>query len=263
MTAARDLAPERDPTAALWQRYRATGDPQARRQLLDSHLGLVHHAAREIARGGARALELDELVSAGTVGLVQALEGFDSGRGQAFSSYAMPRIRGAILDELRAQDWRSRGGRTRTRALDRAQAQLEQRLGRRPEPQDVADSLGLDLDTYWRWNAERGSGPPVRLRLVEARDDADDAGGADQIADPDAPAPDEAIAHGQTLSALRLAFMALSAKDRLVLSLSFEEELSLREIAQMLHVTESRVSQIRTRALRRLRETLHLEEEAA
>jgi RNA polymerase sigma factor for flagellar operon FliA len=208
-------------------------------------------------------MELDELVSAGTVGLVQALEGFDPDRGQAFSSYAMPRIRGAILDELRSQDWRSRGGRTRTRALDRAQAQLEQRLGRRPEPQDVANALGVDLETYWRWNAERGCGPPARLRLVETHDDNDDPGVTDQVPDPAAAAPDEAIAREQTLNAMRRAFVGLPPKDRLVLALSFEEELSLREIAQMLHVTESRVSQIRTRALRRLRETLHHEEEAA
>jgi RNA polymerase sigma factor FliA len=263
MTTPRDVVPERDPTVALWQRYRDHGDPTARAQLLDRHLGLVHHAAREVARHGARTLELDDLVSAGTVGLVQALEGFDPGRGQAFSSYAMPRIRGAILDELRAQDWRSRGGRTRTRALDRAQAQLEQRLGRRPEAKDVADALGVDLETYWRWNAERGNGPPARLQLVDSRGDAGGPGIAEQVADPAAEAPDEAMAREQALRAMRRAFVELPSKDRLVLAFSFEEGLSLREIAQMLHVTESRVSQIRTRALRRLRETLHLEEEAA
>lgn len=263
MNAQRKTALERDAAQVMWERYRSSGDPAARALLLDSHLGLVHHAAREIARRGARAIEVEELVSAGTVGLVQALEGFDPGRGQAFSSYAMPRIRGAMLDEMRAQDWRSRGGRTRTRALDRARAQLEQRLGRRPEPKEIAEVLGLDLDTYWRWNDERGNGPPVRLELVVSPGENDGAGLAETLADPAAVSPDDSLAHDQSALAMRQAFLELSEKDRLVLAFSFEEGLTLREIAQMLHVTESRVSQIRTRALSRLRETLHREEEAA
>ena len=260
MNTARRIDPGSDPSERLWERYRLTGDPAARSLLLDGYLGLVHHAAREVTRRGARAIELDELVSAGTVGLVQALEGFDPTRGQAFSSFAMPRIRGAIIDELRAQDWRSRGGRTRTRAVDRAHAQLEQRLGRRPDPQEVADALGIDLETYWRWNAERTMGPPVSLRLVEPGDD-EHGRGAGQIADPAAEPPDAAITRGQTTDALRAAFVALPEKDRLVLSFSFEEGLTLRDIAQLLHVTESRVSQIRTRALKRLRETLDRSED--
>jgi len=262
MTTPRRISVEPDPARAQWERYQATGDSVARAWLLDRNLGLVHHAAREAVRRGSRTIELDELVSAGTVGLVQALEGFDPGRGQAFSSYAMPRIRGAILDELRAQDWRSRGGRTRTRALDRAQAKLEQQLGRRPDPQDVADATGVDLATYWRWNAERGNRPPVRLE--PAAGDAETAGIADSVADPAATSPEEALDRDQSLSAMRQAYRNLSEKDRLVLAFSYEEGMSLREIAQMLHVTESRVSQIRTRALARLREALlHDEEEAA
>ena len=261
MNTARKLEPNGDATAALWQRYRATGDPRARTLLLEGNLGLVHHAAREAARRGTRTIELDELVSAGTVGLVQALEGFDPGRGQAFSSYAMPRIRGAMLDELRAQDWRTRGGRSRVRALDRAQAQLEQQLGRRPDPQQVAEALNIDLETYWRWNAERGNGPPVPLTLAGPGAEADATGIAERIADPDAEAPDDAMVRGQSLEVMRRTFLGLPEKDRLVLAFSFEEELSLREIAQLLHVTESRVSQIRTRALKRLREAMILEEE--
>ena len=92
-------------TDALWQRYRSTGDPEARSQLLDRYLGLVHHVARQIAARVADVVEVDDLVSAGTLGLVQALECFDLSRGLAFSTYAMRRIRGSILDELRSRDW--------------------------------------------------------------------------------------------------------------------------------------------------------------
>lgn len=261
MNAQRRPAAERDPTALLWERYRATGDPEARAQLLDGYLGLVHHAAHESVRRGARTIEVGELVSAGTVGLVQALEGYDPDRGQAFSSYAMPRIRGAILDELRAQDWRSRGGRSRIRALDRAQARLEQQLGRRPDPEQVAEALGVDLDTYWRWHAERSAGPPMALRLVESAGDSDEPGLADPVAAPTMEAPDESLARDQAWQAMLVAFQELTEKDRLVLALSFVEGLALKEIAQFLHVTESRVSQIRTRAIQRLRQAMIEEEE--
>ena len=91
-------------TDALWQRYRSRRDPDARRELLDCYLGLVHHCAREIANRVGTAVEFDDLLGAGTLGLVQALEGFDLSRGLAFSTYAMRRIRGAILDELRGRD---------------------------------------------------------------------------------------------------------------------------------------------------------------
>ncbi len=261
MNLARRLDPHDDPTAVLWQRYRGASDSRARTQLLDGYLGLVHHAAREVARRGARTVELDELISAGTVGLVQALEGFDPNRGQAFSSYAMPRIRGAILDELRSLDWRSRGGRSRVRTLERAQAQLEQQLGRRAEAHEIAAALNVDLETYWKWNAERDSSPPVTLSLVESNDDTGVAGIAERIADTSAELPEDAMVRSQSLATLREVFLSLPEKDRLVLAFSFEEELSLREIAQMLHVTESRVSQIRTRALKRLRENFVLKEE--
>jgi RNA polymerase sigma factor for flagellar operon FliA len=254
------LEPEREPTAALWVHYRATGDPRARTRLLDGYLGLVHHAAREQTRRGTRGIEVDELVSAGTVGLVQALEGYDPERGQAFSSYAMPRIRGAIQDELRSQDWRSRGGRSRTRALERAQSRLEQHLGRRPSPEDVAGALGIDLATYWRWDAERHRGPSGTGR-AEPSWGGDDTEVAEHVVAPAAELPEESLAREQALRALRAAFLALPDKDRLVLAFSFEEGLSLREIAQVLHLSESRVSQIRTRGLARLRDGLNREED--
>jgi RNA polymerase sigma factor (sigma-70 family) len=138
-------------TDALWQRYRGTGDPAARTQLLDRYLGLVHHVARQVAARVSDVVEVDDLVSAGTLGLVQALESFDLSRGLAFSTFAMRRIRGSILDELRSRDWVPRSVRAKGRQLATAVAQLESKLGRSPEPQEVAGVLSLDLETYWRW----------------------------------------------------------------------------------------------------------------
>src|SRR6185312_1853025 len=125
------------PTDALWQRYRGTGDPAARAQLLDRYVGLVYHAAREI---GARTpmVEIDDLVSAGALGLVRALESFDLSRGLAFSTYAVRRIRGAILDDLRGRDWTPRSVRVKRRRIDAVAAELEGHLGRAPSPAELA-----------------------------------------------------------------------------------------------------------------------------
>jgi RNA polymerase sigma factor for flagellar operon FliA len=237
----------------LWRRYRDGGDPEARTLLLDRYIGLVHHSAREAARRGARDAELDELVSAGTVGLVQALEAFDPARGLAFSTYAVPRIRGAILDELRSRDWMPRSIRTRRRLLARARAELQQRLGHRPDDEQVAEALGIDLATYWRWLGETDSRVMLALHLSATPSEAG-VDLADAIADPDTPDPGAALVRKESLAALRAGFAALPAKERLVLALYYYEELNQKQIGEVLHVSESRVSQIRSRALHRLRD---------
>src|ERR1700687_2328280 len=122
-------------TDALWRRWRDQGDTEARRELLGRYLGLVHHAAREVAPRVRDAVSLDELVSAGSLGLMQAMQGFDIDRGLAFSTFAMRRIRGAILDELRARDPLSRADRAHVRRLDHAVAELEQKGGCAPRTQ--------------------------------------------------------------------------------------------------------------------------------
>src|SRR5439155_26074594 len=133
---------------------------EARAQLLERYLGLVHHVAREV---GARtpAVELGELVSAGTIGLVRALEGFDLSRGLAFSTYAVRRIRGAILDDLRSRDWTPRSVRVKSRRMAAATATLGAKLGRTAEPREIAAALGIDLGTYWDWRASVDGGVMV------------------------------------------------------------------------------------------------------
>jgi RNA polymerase sigma factor for flagellar operon FliA len=251
----------RGPGAAAWEHYRATGDPESRAELLDLYIGLVHHCAREILKRGSHDLEFDELISAGTLGLVQAIEGFDPARGLAFSTYAVPRIRGSMLDELRSRDWMPRSVRARRRAISRASARLQQRLGRSPDAREVAEALGVDLPTYWRWVGETDA------RIMLALHHAADSGNGETsrldevIPDLESREPHEALTKAETLSELRDAFASLSEKDRLVLSLYYYEELSLRQIGELLNITESRVSQIRTRALKRLREQVRTVEE--
>jgi RNA polymerase sigma factor for flagellar operon FliA len=242
-------------TDALWQRYRATGDPAARTQLLDRYLGLVHHVAREI---GARTpmVEIDDLVSAGALGLVRALESFDLSRGLAFSTYAVRRIRGAILDDLRSRDWTPRSVRVKNRRITAATAALEAKLGRAPEPREVAAVLGIELETYWDWRASVDGGVLVSFDTVSSNGQRHTLSLEETLNDPDAPLPGQELTQLEQVAGLRGAIGRLPDKERTVLALYYYEELNLRQIAEILHVTESRISQIRTQALRRLRDML-------
>lgn len=235
-------------TDALWQRWRRDGDLEARRELLGRYIGLVHHAAREVAPRVRDAVSLDELVSAGSLGLLQAMEGFDLERGLAFSTFAMRRIRGAILDELRARDPLSRSDRAQVRRMDAAIMELEQQLGRAPDTAEVARHLGVDDATVARLRQRTAAvaqvsidgEPGARALADRLGDDADEALFA-------------ALAAGERAAALREALEQLPARERLVLARSFFEEVPMRAIAEELGVTESRVCQLRAQALGRLR----------
>jgi RNA polymerase sigma factor for flagellar operon FliA len=242
-----------DPTDALWERYRATGDPDARSRLLDRYLGLVYHVARELAMRTPLA-EVDDLVSAGTLGLVRALDRFDRSRGLAFSTYAVRRIRGAILDDLRSRDWIPRSVRTKARRIADAVNVLERELGRAPAPRDVVGALGIDLETYWNWRGSTEGG--VMVSFGASRAEPGHAPLEETIEDTRAPLPGQELAHEEERAGLRDAIGALPEKERIVLSLYYYEGMNLRQIAEVLHVSESRISQLRSAALRRLRQRL-------
>jgi RNA polymerase sigma factor for flagellar operon FliA len=258
-------APEsREITDRLWAEYVRDHDPAVRSRLLDQYLGLVHFAAREIARQLPPTLELDDLVSAGTVGLVQALEGFDPARGFAFSTFALPRIRGAIKDLIRSWDWRPRSVREHGQELRRAEEDLRVQLGHEPSPEEVAAHLGVDLDTYWRMAA--GAREPILVPLDPAGAGSGDAEAlplSELLADSSDEGAQAGLEEDERMSGLAAAFGSLPERDRLILTLSYYERLTLQDIGSVLHITESRVSQLRTRALRRLMERIEPEEMAA
>jgi RNA polymerase sigma factor FliA len=239
----------------LWQRYRDTADPGARRELLELYIGLVHHVAREMSRR-TKAVELDDLVSAGTFGLIRALDSFDLSRGLAFSTYAVRRIRGAILDDLRSQDWAPRAVRVKARRLQVATTALEFRLNRAPRPEEIAAQLDIDVSTYWRWRDDTAT----RTVMSYEGEPAGHAVGAplqEVIPDSDATSAPEELGRQEEVKMLREAIGRLPEKERTVMALYYYEELNQRQIAEVLHVTESRVSQIRTQALKRLRARLN------
>ncbi len=240
---------------SLWDAFKQ-GDEPARTRLLQDHLGLVHHVARQMSRTLAVRADFDELVSAGTLGLMTALDGFDPSRGLAFSTFAAPRIRGAILDELRKQDHVPRSIRRKTREIAAARETLMRVLGRIPDNDELCEHLGVDQETLWRWQAdvegahhipldrapgERESHAPAPIEILTTSEDSE---------------IEESINHEQEVHHLKDAILRLKEQERIVLSLYYFEELKLHEIAKVLELTESRVSQIRSKALGKLRTDL-------
>jgi RNA polymerase sigma factor FliA len=242
-------------TTSLWQAY-AKGDQSAREKLLTEHLGLVHHVARQMSRTLAVKADFDELVSAGTMGLMNALESFDAGRGLAFSTYAAPRIRGAILDELRRQDHVPRSVRRKTREIGAARETLTRIFGRPPEDKEIAEHLGVDLQTLWRWQSDVEGAYHLPLDRSPSERDAHSPLPADLLSNEEEEGIDEKISKQQEVEILRDAITKLKEQERVVLTLYYFEELKLHEIAEVLELTESRVSQIRSKALSRLREDM-------
>src|ERR1044071_140453 len=138
---------------AHWKAF-ASGDLAARDALLTENLSLVHHVARQLERKLSNELDHDELVSAGTLGLMAAMNSFDPDRGLAFSTFAVPRIRGAILDELRRQDHVPRSVRRKTRDISAASSAVAARLGRAPDASKIAQGLRVNGQTLWKWKSD-------------------------------------------------------------------------------------------------------------
>lgn len=234
---------------SLWRRYRRKGDQAARTALLERHLPLVRLLARKLAARIGGAVEVDDLISAGTIGLVQALESYDLSRANSFATYASRRIHGAMLDELRHRDWVPRSVRFKARQLQRTAGKIETALGRAPAHNEVAAALEIDLPTYWSWRATVDGAVQVSLDDSPSGDVTElvQAFGVCQESSLDGITRDEQV------EILAQALGRLPERERTVLMLYFYEELNLRQIAGMLGLTESRISQIRSAALARVR----------
>lgn len=233
----------------------AAGDLMARDALLAEHLSLVHFVAKQLSRSLSADANPDEMVNIGTLGLMSALKTFDVQRGLAFSTYAVPRIRGAILDELRRQDHVPRSIRRKMREIAQSRETLMRALGRAPRDTEVAHALGVDVETFWRWQADIERTVEVSINATVG-DDAD--AGPSPIAYLSATdeAPDARLERDEELSALRKAIMELKEQARTVLSLYYFEEMNAREIADVMGISESRVSQIRSKGLADLRQIM-------
>jgi RNA polymerase sigma factor FliA len=226
-----------------WKRYRATGDVEARNRLVERHVRLVYHFAQRLSARSGAGVEVAELVSAGVVGLLSAVSSFDPDRGYRFSTFAGARIRGAMLDELRSRDGAPRSVRRKEREMERASARLSVELERTPAHPEVARVLGVDASTLWRWKWD-----VARNREVSFSEGVEEAEGVEV-----AEGVEDRLTREAEVRRLRRELGELSERERLVVELYDMQSWKLREIADSLGVTESRVSQIRAGALRRLR----------
>lgn len=228
----------------LWRRYKESGDKDARDRLVLQYSPLVKYVAGRVGSGLPSTVEQGDLVSDGVIGLMDAIEKFDVDRGLQFQTYAVPRIRGAIVDGLRASDWVPRSVREKIRDINTAQAALEHRLGRAPTDREVAGELDITVGELRKRYTETSY-----TSLVSA-----EASGIDDFA-PTAPAADGLDADDLPEGFLQ-AVRELPERDQVVVALYYWERLTLAEIGQVLQVSESRVSQLHSRATMTLRRKL-------
>ncbi len=236
------------PVDLLWRAYLRSPTRPVRDRLLVHYSPLVRSVAHRVAAGLPSHVEIGDLVQAGVFGLADAVERFDPERCPRFESYAAQRIRGAILDELRAQDWVPRTVRGRARELDRARDLLEARLGRLPSDREVAADLGVALRDV------RAASRHVQLVSVEALDET--GGLSDVLVDDTAADPVTVVQHREAVRQLSRAVAELGERDRDVIRLYYVENRTLAEIGRVLGVTESRVCQLHSRLVARLRTRL-------
>jgi RNA polymerase sigma factor for flagellar operon FliA len=243
---------------ALWRAYKAHGDPRLREQLILHYSPLVKYVAGRVSVGLPANVEQADFVSSGVFGLIDAIEKFDPERAIKFETYAISRIRGAIIDELRALDWIPRSVRQKARAVERAYATLEVALRRTPNDPEVAAEMGIPLDDLHTIFSQ------LSLANVVALDELMHGGGEgsdrvsllDTLEDPAADDPVEVAESRELRRLLARAINTLPDREKTVVSLYYYEGLTLAEIGQVLGVTESRVSQIHTKAVLQLRAKL-------
>lgn len=240
---------------ALWERYKA-GDRQAREQLILHYAPLVKYVAGRVAVGLPDTIEHADLVSYGIFGLVDALEKFELERGFKFETYAITRIRGAIIDELRSVDWVPRSVRSKARAIDKAVQRLEGRLKRTPTDEELAEELEISTEEL----ADRLT--EVSMTSVMALDESLNVSDGDRIAlvdtvqDDRMPMPEDSFDRVEMRELLGQALEHLSEREQTVIALYYFEGMTLAQIGDILGVTESRVCQIHTKTVMSLRAKL-------
>jgi RNA polymerase sigma factor FliA len=252
------MAERAEDTGTLWRQYRRTNDQAIRDRLILTYAPLVKYVAGRLGSGLPAHVDEGDLVSYGLLGLIGAIERFDPDRDIKFETYAIARIKGSIIDELRAMDWVPRSVRARARDIERAIAELEAKLGRAPSDEEISAKLGLtqnELDSSLTeisrssiaaldelWTVQGGTGDQVAL--------------IDTIEDTHGQAPTTALDRSEMKEMIADSISRLPEREKLVITLYYYEELTLREIGEVLGVTESRVSQLHTKAILRLKARL-------
>ncbi|GBC64832.1 FliA/WhiG family RNA polymerase sigma factor [Bacillus licheniformis] len=239
----------------LWSRWKEWKDPQAGDDLIRRYMPLVTYHVGRIAVGLPKSVHKDDLVSLGMLGLYDALEKFDPGRDLKFDTYASFRIRGAIIDGLRKEDWLPRTSHEKTKKVEAAIEKLEQRYLRNVSPSEIAAELGMsEQDVVTTIN----EGFFANLLSIDEKlhDHEDGENVQVMIRDDKTSTPEEKMLKDELISQLAEKINELSEKEQLVISLFYKEELTLTEIGQVLNLSTSRISQIHSKALLKLKHLL-------
>jgi len=224
-----------------------------REQLLERYTPLVKYVVERLAVGLPKNVDHADLRSAGVLGLLDAYDKFDAGKGTKFETYAVWRIKGAVLDQLRALDWASRSIRRKAREVEASVRRLDQRLGRAASEEEIAKEAKMPLADYHRLMDQVRGAVLLSLDEVRAPEDGDSLGLADVIEDPSTPDVLAKIEEEETRQVLLETLNQLPEQERLVVALYYYEHMTLREIGLTLGISESRVSQVHSRAVQRLK----------
>jgi RNA polymerase sigma factor FliA len=239
-----------------WERYRDTQDPDVRERLILHYAPLVKYVAGRVAVGMPPNVEHADLVSYGIFGLMDAIEKFDLSKGYKFETYAITRIKGAIIDELRSVDWVPRSVRAKARRIEAAVARLEAQLLRAPTDEELATELEMSIDELEEALTK------MSLTSVAALDEVLDVGEGDRISlvdtlqDLNTVMPEQSVDEQATRDLLRQAIGRLTEREQTVLGLYYFEGMTLAQVGDVLGVTESRICQIHTKAVMSLRAKL-------
>ncbi len=236
----------------LWEQYRTTHDQRIKDALIMKYASFVKYVAGRIAVNLPSNVEFDDLVSYGILGLIDAIDKYDSERNVKFKTYAKTRIRGAIFDELRILDWTPRSIRQKARKLEKAYAKLEGKLGRDAKDEEIAEYLNIDISELHKLFDETKKS--LLLSLDEIfYDDDEGSSRFDFVEDEKSDNPQSKIEEAEAKKILADAISKLSDRERMVITLYYYEELTSKEIGKILGVSDSRVSQLHTKAILRLR----------
>jgi RNA polymerase sigma factor for flagellar operon FliA len=243
-----------DELGRLWDEFKGSGSEAARERLILHYAPLVKYVASRVATGLPASVEQADLVSYGMFGLIDALQKFEPGRGNKFETYAIPRIKGAIIDELRAMDWVPRSVRFKAREIEKAHADLESMLKRAPTEAELAERLGISRAELHEVVSQISFVSVLALdELVSVGSDrGEQVSLIDTLADKGLD-PTHGVESQETRGLLAAAINSLSEREKIVVTLYYFEGLTLAEIGDILGVTESRVCQIHTKAVAGLR----------
>ncbi|MDD3050762.1 MAG: FliA/WhiG family RNA polymerase sigma factor [Candidatus Cloacimonetes bacterium] len=246
-----------DDELKLWELYKKTGRSELLEKIVEKYLNLVHYHANRLYVFTSNVLERDDLYSAGIIGLMEAIERFDYTRGFEFQTYASNRVRGAIIDEIRRVDWVPRSIRHKSKSIDAAINAFFTHNGELPTDEEIAEEMEISLDDYYNITDKLG---PLFLASLDNQLNSDNDGEhihlSETIEDTSAKNIEEERIVELIKKRIIEAISSLPEKEKLVISLYYYEELNLKEIAAVLNVTESRVSQIHSSAITKLRVAL-------